>query len=312
MTKPLVSIGLPVWNGEKYLACAITSILEQSFEDFELLIADNASTDRTAEIAKEFCAKDPRVRYVRHASNIGAAGNFNYVFHETTGRYFKWAAYDDMLAPDFLAETTAALEKDRAGRAALAYPQTLLIDQEGAPLGLYDAAMRRGGQAPATRLDELIGPGDHTSSLIHMCFPVFGLIRRSALETSSLISNWPRSDHLLLVELALKGDFLEIERPLFLRRSHDEGSVISAEKTASSGTEVERKLAAWFDPKRGKRFPATNIRLGLGYLRAALVTPMPVPQRARATAVALGWMRRHWRILGGELKLVLADRIRPS
>ena len=136
MTKPLVSIGLPVWNGEKYLACAITSILEQSFEDFELLIADNASTDRTAEIAREFCAKDPRVRYVRHASNIGAAGNFNYVFHETTGRYFKWAAYDDMLAPDFQNLAVAEILGDAAPSASS--PRALTHEELVAGLARFE------------------------------------------------------------------------------------------------------------------------------------------------------------------------------
>ena len=90
-----VSIGLPIWNGEKYLAEALDSILAQSFEEFEVLIADNASTDATAEIAADYCGRDRRITYHRQTSNLGAAANFNYVFHHTSGEYFRWAAYDD-------------------------------------------------------------------------------------------------------------------------------------------------------------------------------------------------------------------------
>lgn len=94
---PGVSVGLPVYNGERYLAAAVDTILGQTFEDFELIIADNASTDGTAAIARDFAKRDARVRYVRNATNIGAIANFNLVFKLARGEYFKWNGYDDML-----------------------------------------------------------------------------------------------------------------------------------------------------------------------------------------------------------------------
>jgi glycosyltransferase involved in cell wall biosynthesis len=306
-----VSIGLPVWNGEKYLEQAIDSILAQTFGDFELLIADNASTDATADIIADYCRRDPRITSHRHAVNVGAARNFNYVFHHTKAEYFRWAAYDDMIAPGYLGACVAALDAD-AGGAVLAYPQTMMIDPDGHPLRAYDAVKRKDGATAAQRLEQMIGPGDHGQSLLHMCFPVFGLMRRSALTGTSLIANMPRSDHLLLVELALKGPFLEIDAPLFLRREHDEGSVISAEKAAATGADIEKLLAAWFDPNRSGRFPATATRLGLGYLRAALRTPMPAHEKAATVRIAAGWLRRHWRIIGGECKIVLRERLWSS
>lgn len=304
-----VSIGLPVWNGEKYLTQALDSILAQSFDDFELLIADNASTDATADIIEEYCRRDPRIRSHRHESNLGAAQNFNYVFHHTDGEYFRWAAYDDMIAPGYLAACVAALDADD-GSAVLAYPKTMMIGAEGDPLRVYEAVNRKGGITASARLEEMIGPGDHGQSLLHMCFPVFGLMRRDALIGTSLIANMPRSDHLLLVEMALKGRFLEVDAPLFLRREHNEGSVISAEQTATTGTDVEKLLAAWFDPNRSGRFPATATRLGLGYLRAAIRTRMPAREKATSVRIALGWLRRHWRIIGGECKIVLRESLR--
>lgn len=304
---PQISIGVPVYNGERYLAEALASIAAQDFTDFEVLVSDNASNDNTARIAQDFCNRDPRFRYHRQDRNIGAAGNFNFVFHNTTGPYFRWAAHDDMIAPGYLRACHQALEQDRTG-AVLAYPQTLMIDETGAPLRTYAAVTRKGGQSPARRLHAMLGPGDPHTSLIHMCFPVFGLIRRRALQGTSLIANMPRSDHLLLVELALRGAFIELDAPLFLRREHDAGSVIAAER-AASGAQVEKLLAAWFDPTKGKRFPATTTRLGLGYLRAVLRTPMPLREKAACLTTTLGWLRRHWRVIGGECKIVTRESL---
>src|SRR5688572_10868700 len=98
---PRVSIGLPVYNGENYLAEAIDSILAQTFEDFELIISDNASTDRTQEICEAYAAKDGRIRYYRSEVNKGSAWNFNRVFELARGEYFKWAAHDDYIAPEY-------------------------------------------------------------------------------------------------------------------------------------------------------------------------------------------------------------------
>src|SRR5690349_812781 len=92
---PQVSIGLPVYNGEKYLLNAIGSLLKQDFEDFELVISDNASTDKTEAMCHEFAAKDKRIRYHRNETNIGATGNYNRVFRLSNGEFFRWASHDD-------------------------------------------------------------------------------------------------------------------------------------------------------------------------------------------------------------------------
>jgi len=110
--QPRVSIGLPVFNGENYLTEAISSVLNQTFTDLELVICDNASTDRTHAICCEYAAADQRVRYIRNESNIGAAKNYNLVWEKSTGTYFKWLAHDDRLLPGYVAATVAALEHD--------------------------------------------------------------------------------------------------------------------------------------------------------------------------------------------------------
>src|SRR4051794_25259685 len=111
---PKVSIGLPVYNGEAFLAEAVESLLAQTFTDFEILLVDNASTDRTQEICRAFAARDPRVKYHRNETNIGGGPNWNRAYDLTPSdsTYFKWAAHDDRHAPDFLARCVEALDRD--------------------------------------------------------------------------------------------------------------------------------------------------------------------------------------------------------
>ena len=102
--KPRVTVGLPVFNGENYLAEALDSLLTQSFENFLLIISDNASTDSTQKICTDYSAKDPRIRYVRLDTNVGAAENYNRLVDVAEGDYFKWAAHDDNCRPEFFTE----------------------------------------------------------------------------------------------------------------------------------------------------------------------------------------------------------------
>lgn len=308
--KPKVSIGLPVRNGELFLTGALEAIRAQTFSDFDVLISDNDSSDRTREIAEAMCRQDPRFRYHRQNSNIGGSGNFNYVFHNTDGEYFRWAAHDDLIRPGCLAACLAALEAGPPG-AVLAYPLTTIIDEEGRELEQYREAPRMSGTTPSARLEALLRPPLIGKSLLDLCLPVFGLVRRSALADTSLIANMPRSDTVLLVQLALKGGFIEVEQDLFLRRQHDNSSVAEAEK-ATDGLERERLLAAWYDPTRGKRFPATVTRLGLGYLQAVRRAPIPLDEKIRALRVVAGWIAGNGQIIGGEIKIVIREQFGVS
>src|SRR5687768_13669514 len=96
---PKVSIGLPVYNGADFIQACVASLLAQDYGDFEIVISDNASTDRTEEICRDLVAKDNRVRYFRNETNLGACPNYNKVFHHARGEYFKWAAHDDECHP---------------------------------------------------------------------------------------------------------------------------------------------------------------------------------------------------------------------
>ena len=210
---PLVSIGLPVFNGEAYVAKAIESVLSQTMADLELIICDNCSTDGTQSICETFAAADERVRYVRHPVNLGAGPNYDYCFHLARGTYFKWAAHDDMLAPDFLELAVSALGKR---------PDAVLCTVGIREIGPEEETMRvfanqfpkAGARSTATRFGGLI----HTR---HQCEDFFGLYRRQALVGSGLHDNYSGSDRVLLAEMALRGPWVSTPEPLFLHREHD-------------------------------------------------------------------------------------------
>ena len=128
---PQLSIGLPVYNGERFLPQALECLLAQTFGDFEILIGDNASTDRTEEICQDYVRRDQRLRYVRHERNLGAVANFNRVFHLTTAPLFKWAAHDDLHRETYLENCVRLL--DEHPDTVLAHSNTLLIDEHSEP-----------------------------------------------------------------------------------------------------------------------------------------------------------------------------------
>lgn len=108
---PLVSVGMPVYNGEEQLAAAVESVLAQDYPNLEVVLVDNASTDGTEAVCRRFAETDPRVRYLRNESNIGFLPNFRRALDESRGRYFTWLAHDDYLTePSYLSTVVAHME----------------------------------------------------------------------------------------------------------------------------------------------------------------------------------------------------------
>jgi glycosyltransferase involved in cell wall biosynthesis len=211
---PKVTIGLPVRNGERYLAGAIESILAQTHRNLELVISDNASSDATAAICCHFAARDRRVRYIRQPRNRGAAGNFNQTFRLARGsRYFKWAACDDWIAPTFVERCVAELERNPD--AVLCQSRVRIVDHHGRLLEVYDhAAFGTGAPRASERFRaRLAAP---------RCVDVFGLVRHDVLASTTLIEPQLGADRTLLLELALCGRFLAIPDDLFFNRDHEE------------------------------------------------------------------------------------------
>jgi glycosyltransferase involved in cell wall biosynthesis len=114
IASPRLSVGLPVYNGQNYLADSLDAILSQSYSDFELVISDNASTDATEEICRDYARRDDRIRYIRQPKNLGMAPNHDVVMRESRGEYFKWASHDDLYGTDLLARCVEALRSSCA------------------------------------------------------------------------------------------------------------------------------------------------------------------------------------------------------
>lgn len=211
-SRPRVSIGLPVYNGEKFLNATIDSLLAQTFPDFEIVISDNASTDRTEEICRAYATADPRVRYVRVDVNRGAGWNYNHVFDLARGDYFKWQAHDDLLAPEFLEKCVAVLDRDPS--VVLCYCDSAMIDETGQQFAVHSQRSAVDAPRPSQRFVALLQHGKSVGC------EIFGLMRMETLQKAPRQGCFAHADNLFLCHLALFGRFYQIPEPLFLFREH--------------------------------------------------------------------------------------------
>ncbi len=229
-----VSVGIPVYNGEKYLAETLDSLLAQTLQDFEIVISDNASTDRTAEISRCYQDKDGRVRYFRNDRNIGAAPNFNRAFELSGAPLFHGGACDDLYEPRFLERCVDALDRDPG--VVLSHARTKLIGEHGEPL-LFDRERNcyidSYGNSRGTSGDVMRPQASHIGEaasaelrfrevlwLMGWSLPLNGVIRRQALLRTSMYASYSGADKILLAELVLQGRFHEIGQELFAKRMH--------------------------------------------------------------------------------------------
>jgi glycosyltransferase involved in cell wall biosynthesis len=289
MSQPLVSVGLPVRNGDEFLGAALRSLQDQDIEDLEIIVSDNGSTDATPEICREATRADPRVTYRRHDTNRGAAWNYQHVFRAAGGRYFKWAAHDDLCRPSFLRRCIEALEADAS--AVLAYPRTDAIGDVGAPGAPFADDLALVEDDPADRLARLFGE-------VADYHPIFGVIRSEVLADTGVMGGYVGADIVTLAELAMRGRVLEVPERLFVRRFHD--------RTSVRANPDARSRALWFDPSRRWRAPMPIVRLSAELVRAVARSPLDLVTRGRCAAVvARRWGAPRWRDMAGELRRAL-------
>lgn len=291
---PRVSIGLPVSNGELYLRKALDSILAQTFEDFELIISDNNSVDATQEICSEYAARDRRIRSYRQEKNMGAAWNFNHLFQLSRGKYFKWAAHDDICAPTLLSRCVEVLDRDSS--VALCYSKMSWLDSQGTSIGKYDVTPPTDSPKPSQRFRYLV-------SVNYPTFPIFGLIRSEILRKTSLFGNYMNADRALLARLALHGRFHEIPEYLFFFRMHSEQSTML--------TSRPDLYYRWWDPENEGRFVFPEWRLLYEYCRCAREARVNWDERMRCYLVIGRSLPKYARGMVGDLKRCVA-RVLPA
>jgi glycosyltransferase involved in cell wall biosynthesis len=277
-----VSVGLPVYNGEPYLAATLDSLLAQTLGDFELIVSDNASTDRTEDIGRAYAEKDARVRYSRNDRNLGLAGNCNRTLELARGRYFRLAAADDLSAPELLAECVAILEDDPS--VVLAYPKTTLIDAEGRVIAEYDDNLNLDSPDPRQRFVDLL-------ERLGLCNAIFGVIRADVLKSIAPMGCHVGADVHLLAELSLHGKFVEVPKFLFFRRMHEK---------ASSAMTADQ-LQVFYDPERSPTLAFRRWRNLWEFCRMAGRAPLGITQKGRLILRLLRVGPQGRRALGQEL-----------
>ncbi|HEY9228127.1 MAG TPA: glycosyltransferase family 2 protein [Gemmatimonadaceae bacterium] len=271
--KPRVSMGMPVYNGEQFVEEALRSLLAQTYEAFEILISDNASTDRTSEICQDYASRDPRIRYRRNPKNLGFAINQNSVIEHGAGEFFLLTHHDDVRLPTYLERTIAVL--DQRPEVVVCYTVTRDIDEHGEFLPRVDPPLRVDSANTGERFRDII-------RMDHLCEADFGLTRLNVLRETRLHGDYADSDRVMLAELLLRGPFHRIQDCLFHRRAH------ANQSTAIAPNRQTRTV--WYNPayKNGIVFP--HFRQWREYLSAIGRASVPLGTRAACYGAMVGWL----------------------
>jgi glycosyltransferase involved in cell wall biosynthesis len=285
--EPLLSIGMPVFNSEKYLKNTLDAILAQTFQDFELIISDNASTDRTQEICQEYATKDKRIHYYRNEKNLGAPKNYNRVFELSSGKYFKWAAYDDLFAPEFLRKCIEVLDNDPS--IVLCHSKSGRINQDGDLVGYYNQGIMKkiDSPKPHERFGDLI-------KLYYTTCPVFGVFRTELLAKTPLQGSYIGADRNLLAEIGLMGRIHQIPECLFFWRDHPASYTsmfYGSNRTAT--LELFRNETAWWSNMNVTDFPYW--KNCIEYFRSINRVPLKWSERLRCYAQLFRWVMEEGR-----------------
>lgn len=291
---PRVSIGMPVYNGERYLASAIDSILAQDFGDFELIISDNASTDSTQGICEAYAQRDRRITYSRLAENLGAARNYNRLVGMSSAELFKWAAHDDVIRPAFLRRCVEAFET-LAPPPTVVHPKAEFIDEDGRVIGPDGDRMRATSDRSWIRAFQ-------TLQAMNMTAPVAGVFHKERLKQTRLIGSFQGADYVLLLEAGLVGKIIQLDgEPLFQRRIHP--------KSSRKANVAPEDVLKWFDPQARLTLPPRS-KLYLEYARSpARVLESSWSEKALCVAaIGTGVSFRRTRVLLGRYRRRFTSR----
>jgi glycosyltransferase involved in cell wall biosynthesis len=263
--RPRLTVGLPVYNGERYLSESLDALLGQTYTDFELLISDNASTDGTAGLCRRYASQDSRIRYFRQPRNVGLSPNHNFVAEQARGELFKWAANDDLYARDLLERCVAAL--DEYPDVVLAHAWTARIDASGSLTEAITYSLATSSwHAPERFRSILFDSGGDDD---------YGVMRLDILRKTAMKESYHHADHTIIAELGLHGAFYQVPDWLYFRRDHDD--------RAERACPTMRSRCANMDPRRASRWRHPAARLYgeyvWAYVRAVQRAPLTPADR---------------------------------
>ena len=294
--KKKVSFGMPVYNGEQYLEKTLDSILAQTFTDFELVISDNGSTDRTQQICESYAAKDERIKYYRNPINIGVAPNCNRVFQLCSSEYFKLTDFDDILSPEFLEKCVQGL--DQHPRAACCYPKTRLINENGEKIKDFDPPKDASSPQPHLRFKSLILDPDHIVS------QASGLMRSEMVGNTVMHGSYPCSDEVFLAHLSLLGDFIELPDRLFYYRIH-------AKQSTKGVKASERSRVYFYDTSLQGKVVLIKWLYFKNCLTAIHTSPIGLNQKMLCYLYMLRWLLviKNLRSISKDILLAIHERL---
>jgi glycosyltransferase involved in cell wall biosynthesis len=281
---PLVTIGMPVFNGESYLERSIDAILAQTYQNFELVISDNASTDRTESICRAYAAKNPEIKYFRNEVNIGGFANHNKLIELGSGDYLMLTGHDDLRHPEQISRCLQVLEENP--QYVMSYVATTYIGENDEVLDIKETPLELDSPKVETRFREIFRRD-------HKIEPIYGLIRYSAL-SGIRFGLYPDSDRVFIAELGLMGPFFRIPEPLFFRRDH-----------AQSMTRKYNSRYNYEQPSRpdgSARFLFPFLRQGVKYVTAIFRSQLSLMDKARCYRQMGTWVVLYRRQLIGDTK----------
>ena len=291
---PLVTVGLPVYNAERYVANAIECLLAQTFRDFVILVSDNASTDATGEICQKYASRDPRIHYQRNPTNVGMAGNYNLTFSRARSKYFRWATADDYSSSDMLADAVAVMEADPG--IALCYPRAYFVDGEGRELGRWEDSLHLMQDDPVERFRAAV----RGLARVHHHL---GLMRVDCMRRTGLIAKHVASDIGFVAEMALLGKFFQVPKHQFYRRLHED---------SSSWTPDEAHQARRYHASGVRSVPFNRLRFHWRFVQAVRRAPLRPAQRAALYTFLLRFAVADRDHLAGESLRDLGRLLRPA
>ena len=281
--RPIISIGLPVYNGENYIAQAINCVIKQTFTDWELIISDNASTDRTVNICRDFAKRDRRIRLYEQPRNMGVSPNYNEVFRLSRGLYFKWMAHDDLFSKKFLEVCLREIQGDE--QVVLVFPILGFIDATGRRMGKQKKNLSILGITSKSRFIQLMKLAREGGDVFWV---EYGLVRRKILEQTGLMGMYNGDDQVCLIEIALQGKIKQVNHEMFLRREHPASATMKKGWTAK-----ERAVRMYAEDKRKFVFP--YFRLIKEYLVCLVRSQIPIWGQIECLCAIILRFLPHWK-----------------
>lgn len=291
---PLVSIGMTVYNAERFVAETLDSLLAQDYPNFELVISDNASTDGSSEICQSYADRDPRIRYYRNAENIGSVRNWNQALELARGEYFMWASDHDLWDPTYISKCVRVLDED--SDVVIAYSRYRIVDADRSLM-----------QESPNRLDsrgipDLVARYKYIAWNLKECTMIHGVIRTAPLRELGGFPNIYSMDDPLIMVLATYGAFAQLDEVMYSRRENRPGAATSEEREKSLEYCI-KELDPSQAQQRMRKSPAELRReTRNGHLRLVLKLHVGPIRKARLIAITFAcyWSRYGVGFLGLE------------